>query len=52
MDKWTQQPTKHEQARMWRGWGRGTSVGEWERDANAPCLQVEEERWCDLAHHQ
>jgi hypothetical protein len=40
----TQQPTKN--GREWgrRGWTRGTYVGEWQRDANAPRLHVEGER--------
>ncbi len=40
----TQQPTKNGQARERRGWRRGTNVGEWQRDANAPRLHVEGER--------
>jgi hypothetical protein len=39
-----QQPTKNGQARGRRGWRRGTNMGEWQRDANAPGLRVEGER--------
>jgi hypothetical protein len=37
----TQQPTKNGWVRGRRGWRRGTNMGEWQRDANAPCLHVE-----------
>ncbi len=37
----TQQPTKNRRARGRKGWRRGTNVGEWQRDANAPHLRVE-----------
>jgi hypothetical protein len=41
---YTQQPTKNGQTQGRRGWRRGTNMGEWQRDANAPHLHVEGER--------
>jgi hypothetical protein len=42
--KIAQQPTKNGWARGKRGWKGGMSVGEWQRDADAPHLCVEGER--------
>jgi hypothetical protein len=39
-----QQPTKNGWARGRRGWRRGTNMGEWQRDANAPRPHVEGEK--------
>ena len=39
-----QQPTKNGWAKRRIGWRRGTNMGEWQRDANAPRLHVEGER--------
>ncbi len=50
--KIAQQPTKNRWAWGKRGWKGGTSVGEWQRDVNAPHLCVEGERGNVLHHWQ
>ncbi len=40
----TQQPTKNGRAWGRTGWRKGTNVGEWQRNVNAPHLRVEGER--------